>query len=124
MHVDSAGMHAGGAGSELVEGDQLIGTGGVEGYEGWSGAAAILEFVPQEARTRLKDVRRMVFEIHDERNTKGTACIHQPPKIRVHPRGNRIRRRRTVLIASCVGLSRMYVGGFGGNREGTVRGAD
>jgi len=77
---DSAGIHAGGAGSELFEGDQLIGTGGVEGYEGWLGATAILEFVPQEARARLNDVRKTICEIHDERATKETACIHQPPK--------------------------------------------
>ena len=50
VQVEVGGSHAGGAGKELVLGDHVIATGGVEGYVGcWGGGVVlpIFEFVPQ-----------------------------------------------------------------------------
>src|ERR1700747_3298049 len=88
-HVEVGGSHAGGAGNRLVLGDHVIGTGGVDGYDGCAGGGAVvgvvvvvvLEFVPQPTSARATRVRKIVARTADPRTATGTAHIHEPPRI-------------------------------------------
>lgn len=92
VQLEVGGLHAGGAGNWLVLGDHVIGTGGVDGYEGCAGGVevvggivvvvVVLEPVPQPARMRGNRVREIVATTADLRTATGTARIHQPPKVR------------------------------------------
>src|SRR6201988_4019114 len=67
VQVEVGGSQAGGAGNKLVLGDHVIGTGGVDGYDGCAGGAevvgggavvvVVLELVPQPTRARVNRVR-------------------------------------------------------------------
>jgi hypothetical protein len=82
------GSCAVGAGSRLLVGDQVIDTGGVDGYEGWVGAVGevgavvMLEVALHATNERLKSMRREIPQNRISQNqlrptAAMTARIHQ-----------------------------------------------
>lgn len=102
VQVEVGGSQAGGAGNLLLLGDHVIGTGGVDGYDGCAGGGAevgavvvvVLEFVPQPTRARTNTMRRIVARTADLRTA--TAHIHRPPRISFAPHTKPGSERRTL----------------------------
>src|SRR5437763_10597304 len=108
-HVDCGGSHAGGAGSWLVCGDQVIGTAGVDGYDGCAGGAAavaVFELLePQPTNVRARKIRKR-SSIDDTRKPRDDR-IYKPPNAGSPHAGILGRKRRAIQSLQSGGLKNM-----------------
>ncbi|MGA7167749.1 MAG: hypothetical protein WCA99_17320 [Candidatus Sulfotelmatobacter sp.] len=82
-----AGSSAVGAGSLLLPADQVIGSAGVEGYEGWAGVGVgagagvvfMLELAPHPAEIRSSSNKSKIPQNDGTQPWGKTARIHHPP---------------------------------------------
>ncbi len=84
VQVEVGGSHAGGAGIELVLGDHVIATGGVEGYVGCRGGGVVLPMVglvPQPMDKDMSVKKTKNRDSHSKERRKPNRTIHQPPRI-------------------------------------------
>src|SRR3954464_8263567 len=80
LQVDCGGSQAGGAGSALVLGDQVIGTAGVDGYDGCGGGGFVLdELVPHPAKLKARNEITRISRSAAVRTLEKNERIHQPP---------------------------------------------
>lgn len=134
VQLEVGGSHAGGAGNRLVLGDHVIGTGGVDGYDGCGGGVevvggvvvvvVVLELVPQPTRARTNRVREIVARTANLRTATGTACIHQPPGISFAPHTIPGSERRTLEDKTGGGSQILEWWRFGRNRDRTLKTVD
>src|SRR5579862_5419656 len=119
VQVEVGGLHAGGAGRLLVLGDQLIETGGVDGYDGCEGEGVVVvvfETAPQPIRARLRVRTEETPNRKGKRTARGTARIQTTSRKRFASRADQDRERRTFRDAFSGGSKIVRLAGGARNR--------